>query len=598
MNFIKTTNYNSMKKQFLLLVLLLFGFSCNRIDDSDIQSSDSKIDVEMNEVPYVVDEIYRSILTDGRFNWANLDTYFKDEFDMNFEEEYQKLMQNEDFRLLFSYDESDQSNNGRTQSGIKSYSPINVAQATLVLKATDHSLDYITRITNILPENEEDLPDDIEDVYDRIENIRRDLRTDPYMDNAEKGRYELMLLTYETSFETTLQKVALEMGENPANIRTNGFWSKFKKWAKKAWRKVRSVLVSTAVGVGAGAIAGGGIVGAIIGGVVGLAGSVLDVAVNDVCHFALKCPKGWMQDCSTGDCIERDSWGVNNGGSYGSSGSSAILNPGNDLDKLYAKWYNQKEDDDASCTGFGRCADIPGSLTFNKLDQLARVNGVYDEVQEQYSHLSNSVRFRLYKQRLGRIFEDAVIRSLARPKNTKTFYETAAQINGTIPDVVIETGTIEKKPGMNGSEVTHYFWWNEGAFIDAKISQFNKVSFTPTYNPEQLSRMINILASNNDAETATNFFNSFIGWGTKINKNAAESGAAILHIVTPGGTEIDDAIINAADAKNVYLWHSECEIINGSQLKVMPAKFLNEGLIIAIKADSGGYTVNFDWSKK
>ena len=414
----------------------------------------------------------------------------------------------------------------------------------------------------------------------------------------EKDRYILMLQTYQDSFETTLEKVALQMGEDATDLRTNGFWKRFKSWTKKTWRKVRSVIVSTAIGVASG-FAAGGPVGAIIGGIIGLTGSIIDLAANDVCHFAMQCPKGWMQDCSSGDCIERDSWNVSHGAGA-SSPSLSNPNPGGSdeqIEQLLQKWYNQKEDL-PHCPGNGRCEDVRGSLTFDKLDQLARSKGVYSQIQTRFSYLSAAERWIKYKQRLGRIFEDAVLRSLFRPKNTKTFYESDFGVNGTIPDAILETGKPEEQPSITGGTEKHYFWWDEGAFIDAKISQSNHIAFSPSYNPQQLSRMINILAANDNAETATNFFSTIIGWGAKIKKNAATSGCAMLHLITPGETDIDDAVRAAADAKKVYLWHSECDVIDGNLLKVRSAKVLNNSITIIYKADTSGHPVAFDWSKQ
>jgi hypothetical protein len=73
-----------------------------------------------------------------------------------------------------------------------------------------------------------------------------------------------------------------------------------KGWLQKAWRVVRSVVLIAGVGAAIGSTEGpyGAVVGAIVMGVVAIA----DAAFNDNCHFAMQCPGGWRQDCTTGVC--------------------------------------------------------------------------------------------------------------------------------------------------------------------------------------------------------------------------------------------------------------------------------------------------------
>ena len=586
-----------MKKIAFLLFLLTFSFACDKSNEIQELSSLNTFGIESEDIPTELNKVLRATILDGKIDVGNLNRFFQIEYGQSFYSIHAQLMQINSFSGLFSFPKSE-SENGRSQDVVEGQSGLgepNIAEALLVLEATDNSVKYIGAIKDILPEDEEQLPEDLEEVFSRLDQIEFEISSDQLLQESEKHHLKMMINVYRVNFETILEIVAVELGEDPENVRTELFGKKFKRWAKRVWRRVRSVVVSTAVMVGAGFLAGGPI-GAIIAGGLTLIGTSLDMAFNNVCHFAMQCPSGWMQDCTTGNCVTRDSWGIVYGGNTGTTNTGSNNSNGSVFEETVLElWYNQGNDE--SCRDNGRCYISDGSLTWAKLDQLSRTNGVYNEIQTKFSYLSSSERFVRYKQRLGRIFEDAVIRSLARTKNTKTYYESSIRIHGTIPDVVIETGTVEEKIGPDGKKVKHYFWWEEGAFIDAKTSQSNRISFSPTYNPQQIRRMINILSQNNSAETATNAFSAFWGWGTPVRKNAASNGAAILHIVTPGGTEIDDAIVNEGLSKKVAIWHSECDILSDRDLVVRDAQVTTKrnGINVTFKANSSGIPATINW---
>lgn len=73
-------------------------------------------------------------------------------------------------------------------------------------------------------------------------------------------------------------------------------------WFRTAWRVIRSVVLTAAVGLIVGFYTCGppcAIVGAVVMGVVAIA----DAWANNYCHFAMQCDGGWRQDCSSGVCM-------------------------------------------------------------------------------------------------------------------------------------------------------------------------------------------------------------------------------------------------------------------------------------------------------
>ena len=73
---------------------------------------------------------------------------------------------------------------------------------------------------------------------------------------------------------------------------------------KKLWRRVRSVVVSTVVVTVVSAIVCGPPCALLFGGLT-LIATLVDMEVNNECHYAAHCPNGQVEDCDTGDCRPR-----------------------------------------------------------------------------------------------------------------------------------------------------------------------------------------------------------------------------------------------------------------------------------------------------
>lgn len=108
-----------------------------------------------------------------------------------------------------------------------------------------------------------------------------------------------------------------------------------------------------------------------------------------------------------------------------------------------------------------------------------------------------------------------------------------------------------------GEDAHITFVWKEGAFIDAKTSESNIID-----NSEQLKGFVNILANQNNValQIDDSFLERFFGVGKEINKSAAKSKAAFLHIITPANTKIDPQLVKFAEQKGVRVFQSETEI--------------------------------------
>ncbi|NJM14663.1 MAG: hypothetical protein HC896_04130 [Bacteroidales bacterium] len=209
----------------------------------------------------------------------------------------------ENFQALSNDPRFSASFNSGGQSGLKSASEVqglDFEQAVISLNLSEYATGYIFEVINLIPLEEEDIADDLElsDIYVRINNLTALMASDTMLSNEDKSTLSVIIQSYEDNLEGVFELVESEFGTD--SISTSVLKSTNKISLKKTWRKVRSVVATTATFAGVGAAAGGPL-GAIVGGVAGLVGSTLDVAINDRCHFAINCGTK-VQDCSTGQC--------------------------------------------------------------------------------------------------------------------------------------------------------------------------------------------------------------------------------------------------------------------------------------------------------
>uniref|UniRef100_UPI0035BC1744 DUF6443 domain-containing protein n=1 Tax=Mucilaginibacter sp. TaxID=1882438 RepID=UPI0035BC1744 len=144
--------------------------------------------------------------------------------------------------------------------------------------------------------------------------------------------------------------------------------------------------------------------------------------------------------------------------------------------------------------------------------------------------------------RVGRIYENAVLNSLAEPKNNTKFNVPNPGLGrrSVIPDKVGDSGF--KVVTFTDGEKEKVMFPNS-SFTEVKFKA--SVSLTDPNNPGQLKGMIDVLS---------NMKGGYVNgkWNSEIK--ASDYGAAILTIVTPSNSKIGADLIDYATSKNVKLY--------------------------------------------
>ena len=138
--------------------------------------------------------------------------------------------------------------------------------------------------------------------------------------------------------------------------------------------------------------------------------------------------------------------------------------------------------------------------------------------------------------RIGRIFEDAVLRSIGNAGGKKRIYPYPDRPDQYfIPDAIRDYKvTVDKK--------TAYIF--ENAFIEeVKFSTGSELKLEPYYNPEQIKGFITYLA--NVKGVTIN--------GVRTEEKVADYGVAALILTTPSNLPISDDILKFAEDNNVAI---------------------------------------------
>lgn len=192
--------------------------------------------------------------------------------------------------------------------------------------------------------------------------------------------------------------------------------------------------------------------------------------------------------------------------------------------------------------------------------------------------------------RLGRIYEDGVIRSMGVTKNTKTFKAAVTSPKGVIPDMVGTSGhnVIDLQNPRNNKNYS----FPNASFVDAKFKSL--IPLRDTNNPDQIKGMIDALSS---------MKGGYVNGKWNPNIKASTYGAAILTLVTPRNAVIDPKVIEYATSKNVKVFQrfTEEDVTDPNRMRVAPNSIpLNmlpaEGFTIFLKAP--GQSVEVNWDKK
>lgn len=147
-----------------------------------------------------------------------------------------------------------------------------------------------------------------------------------------------------------------------------------------------------------------------------------------------------------------------------------------------------------------------------------------------------------YYTRMGRIFEDAVIRSLGETKNTTKFRPSKTSTTTVIPDLV-GSGSKHYFSNDGNAKNDHRVSFPNASFTDAKFT--NNVQFEPSQNPGQIRGFIDVLS---------NMRGGYIDGKYDPKARASDYGAASLIFITPAGASIDRDILDYAATKNVNVY--------------------------------------------
>jgi hypothetical protein len=196
--------------------------------------------------------------------------------------------------------------------------------------------------------------------------------------------------------------------------------------------------------------------------------------------------------------------------------------------------------------------------------------GVRQQVYDDFDYLSTTEKKdQQFYFRSGRIFEKAVQDCFGFSNSDKKsfFVSPTSKPKSVIPDLHDRAG-VGGKEIRNSQNVNVTYWWEHSVFRDAKITfkSDQKINYTNNgaKNEDQIEGFLEVLSKMNDAyyhegRKTWAELKMLLGLGTPVKKNAAKSGAAILHIITPAGVTLDAKILSEAGKRNVILLHSVTE---------------------------------------
>jgi hypothetical protein len=260
-------------KIVILIVTIFVLLACSQEQPSTLKKPDHDI-LNSNLLAVSLDK-YKN----GGESMNEVATFLRGEYDINYDEEYDRLLPH--FNLKNNLNKSARG----MDIAMSDLSPI---LENAGISESSQAYDYLVKVSNLF--EDEQLAE--EQIRSRLNEFRNQIENNALINSAEKER----LLATSTLLLHNFSGIADNLYESEGGIaggRTNG-------WLRRAWRVVRSVVLTAAVGALVGASMGpkGAIVGAIVMGAV----AITDVAANNHCHFAMQCDGGWRQNCTTGVC--------------------------------------------------------------------------------------------------------------------------------------------------------------------------------------------------------------------------------------------------------------------------------------------------------
>jgi hypothetical protein len=197
-------------------------------------------------------------------------------------------------------------------------------------------------------------------------------------------------------------------------------------------------------------------------------------------------------------------------------------------------------------------------LDSGKFRELCNNNGVLSRLIQSYLNrgLSPSPAYGLVNVQYGRIFEDAVLRSLNLKGRDKLFpvNDPTLTPQSVRPDAVVYSGRVDQER-RGGKIVSKASWWKDGTFIDAKFTTTGIVPYERQGNsPDQAAGFLDVLSRLDQGRFTYGPVGAFTDFGgTPFVKNAAQAGCAFLMYVTPSNVNIDNQILSEASQRNIMV---------------------------------------------
>jgi RHS repeat-associated protein len=232
-------------------------------------------------------------------------------------------------------------------------------------------------------------------------------------------------------------------------------------------------------------------------------------------------------------------------------------------------------------------------------------NGAFQRAAEVFGVPSTSP----YLPRLGRIFEDAVLRSAQKTGMKKAIYPYPVTSPNTyfIPDAIQEHGH-KIIDGSKGTTTTYNF--SDAIITDAKFTTEGKISLT-----DQITGFIDYLSEHRGVSVN----------GVATGEKNSDYGMASLIFATPTNVAVGQDVIDYAKSKNVNLYQrvaiqvtsfgqtysgsqSEQQAIKNNELKISEAfpvfiapsknKKIDRSNVSAAGGHGNGNSVNINWSQQ
>ena len=300
--------------RFLILFLFIFPISCQESDEEAVIEDDlsqlNLSDIEGIDLSIVDDLMTRVDASETGLSRQQVSKIFTSH-GIDFESEYQKLLSDSTFSSIH-YDGGPQmiqkgSNSAPTvRPFIYAFGEYN----SVTLKFSWPVKKHLARIVNIINIEESHKwstkAQFKEYMLYRVAKVGDDIVYDPDMSTGIKNNLLKALDTYYNTSDKAYEYLTEHEPDYAPNVRVR--WKRF-------WKRVRSVVATTAVHTFVGLITGGP-AAAIAAGSLAFVGSILDIIFNDKCHFATRCENGHVENCSTGECIDDPDWPPTGGGHF------------------------------------------------------------------------------------------------------------------------------------------------------------------------------------------------------------------------------------------------------------------------------------------